>query len=160
MLVPGKYWREHAKVRGNEMRIGQSARDAWVSNEIIRQWFEIVIGAAFDPHQHRAYICKSCWQIFNADEELWTLQDHIEAHGRWGGLPYDSPRPPRSLTGEQLVSFHQMLIERFDTVIPEAGTWKFECKACKKRFPHRTDYRALVGHFSSCEALEMKGPIQ
>lgn len=139
---------------------GQSAKDAWVGDESIRRWFEIVIDAAFLPHQHRAYICKSCWQTFSTEEELWTLQCHVEAHERWGDVPYDSRRPSPILTGEQLVNLHQLLFERFDAVSPEAGAWKFQCKACKKKFPHRSDHRELLGHFRSCEAIEKKGSIQ
>lgn len=139
---------------------GPSARDAWIGNEKIRQWFEVAIDTAVEPHQQRAYVCKSCWQTFNADEELWTLQCHVEAHERWGNVPYDSRRPSAIMTGEQLVNLHQLLFERFDAVTPEAGAWKFQCKACMKRFPHRSDHRELLGHYRSCEASGVKGPIQ
>ncbi len=137
-----------------------SAKDAWVGDQKIRRWFEVVIDAAPDPHEHRAYICKNCWQIFGADDDLWALEYHVEAHERWCDTPYDSPRPSPILTGEQLVNLHKLLFEGFDAVTPEAGTWKFECKACKKRFPHRSDHRELLGHYRSCEAFGAKGPIQ
>jgi hypothetical protein len=138
-----------------------TARDAWIGNEMIRRWFEIVIDAAVEPRQHRAYVCKGCWHTFDADEELCTLQCHVEEHERWGAVPYGSNRmAPIIMPGEQMVNLHQLLFERFDAVTPEAGTWKFQCKACKKRFPHRSDLGELLGHFRSCEALEVQGPIQ
>jgi hypothetical protein len=148
-------------MRGSQVQFrGPIARGAWIGDEKVRQWFEIVMDAAVDPHQQRAYICKSCWQMFTADEELWTLQYHVEAHEHWGDHPYDSRRPSRILTGEELVALHKLLFEQFDAVLPEAGTWKFQCKACKKRFPHRSDHRELLGHFRSCEAGGVKGPVQ
>lgn len=137
-----------------------SAKNAWVGDGKIRQWFEVVIDAASEPHEHRAYICKNCWQLFRSDEDLWTLQCHMDAHERWGDLPYDARRPSPILTGEQLVNLHKLLFERFEAVIPEAGTWKFECKACKRRFPHRSDHRELLGHYRSCEAFKKEGPVQ
>jgi hypothetical protein len=54
------------------------------------------------------------------------------------------------MTGEQVFNFHSMLMERFDVVTPEAGTWKFECKHCKKRLPHRTAFAGLMGHSLGC----------
>ena len=61
---------------------GPSAKDAWVGDQKIRHWFEIVIDTARDPHEHRAYICKNCWQMFDADDDLWALGCHVEAHER------------------------------------------------------------------------------
>jgi hypothetical protein len=137
-----------------------SAKNAWVGDAKIRHWFEIVMDASSEPHEHRGYICKNCWQSFHADGDLWTLQCHIEAHERWNDKPYDSRRPSPILTGEQLVDLHKLLLERFDAIIPEAGTWKFECKACKRRFPHRSDHRELLGHYRSCEAFRKEGLVQ
>lgn len=140
---------------------GPSARDAWIDNEKIRQWFEIVMDAAVEPHQQRAYVCKSCWHTFDADAELWSLQCHVEDHERWGAVPYGSKRTsPIIMTGEQMANLHRLLFERFDAVTPEAGTWKFQCKVCKRRFPHRSDLGELLGHFRSCEATETNGLIQ
>jgi hypothetical protein len=136
------------------------ARDAWVNDERIRRWFEIVVDAAVEPHQHRACICKGCWLTFSADEKLWTLKNHMEDHERGNDQPYSSSRPDRNLTGEQVVSLHRLLFERFDAVIPEAGTWKFECKACKRRFPHRTVLPVLLLHERSCEAAAVSGLVQ
>jgi len=74
------------------------ARDAWVNDERIRRWFEIVVDAAVEPHQHRACICKGCWLTFSADEKLWTLKNHMEDHERGNDQPYSSSRPDRNLT--------------------------------------------------------------
>lgn len=134
--------------------------NAWMNDEKIRRWFEIVIDASSEPHQQRAYICKSCWQMFGCGERLWDIKVHIDAHERLGELPYTSSRPPQILTGEQVVRLYKLLFEYFDAVNPEVGTWKFECKACKKRFPHRSDHLELLGHYRTCETVIRNMPIQ
>ena len=137
-----------------------TARDAWVNDKAIRRWFEIVIDAESAPHQHRAYICKCCWRKFYANQRLLDIEYHIETHERRGDLPYSSQCPSQILTGEQVMEINKQLLERFDTIIPEAGTWKFQCKACLRRFLHRSDYRELLEHYDSCRASKATGPIQ
>jgi len=139
---------------------GPIAKDAWKSDESLRYWFEIAIDFAFNPEQHRAYICKNCWQIFSADEDLWTVQNHLLTHEKHGDKPYDEFRPSRVLTGEQLMHLYMKLLEGFETVLPGAGTWKFRCRTCQKRFPHRTDHLELLGHFRTCDGGRQNGLIQ
>ena len=140
--------------------ITPSGQNAWIGDEEIRRWFEVVMDTASEPHEHRAYICKSCWQVFGSGERLWDIKVHVHAHERLGELPYASSRPPRILTGSQIISLHKLLLDRFEIVNPEVGTWKFECKACKRRFPHRSDHLELLGHHRFCEAHLENASIQ
>jgi len=140
---------------------GPGALDAWVGNEKIRRWFEIVVDTAVEPHQQRAYICKGCWHTFDASIEVWRLEIHAEGHGDSGVSPYGSKRAiPLVMSGEQLVNMHQLLFERFNVVTPEVGAWKFQCKNCRERLPHRSSVAELLGHFQDCKGTEPKGPIQ
>jgi hypothetical protein len=57
---------------------------------------------------------------------------------------------PTAITGEQVVDLHRTLVDRFEIVTPEVGTWKFECRRCRRRFPHRTPHKELIAHAAVC----------
>jgi hypothetical protein len=136
-----------------------SGKDAWKHDSKIRECFEVVFNTAVDPHCHTAYVCKSCWRQFEARTSPIELAGHALLHSSRSEPPYSSSRLT-TLSGEKIVEIHRLLIKGFEVVTPEAGTWKFECRRCNKRFPHRTDYLDLLGHSLVCRAAVSSGSVQ
>lgn len=131
-----------------------NAREAWKRSEEIRNCFEVTFDMSVEPPKHMGFVCKCCWEQFDAAESLIRMSGHALGHSDRRDVPYSGVRPT-PITGEQVCSLHSQLMERFDIVTPEVGTWKFECKACKKRLPHRTPVGGLMGHNAGCsEAFE------
>ena len=128
-----------------------SGKDAWKSSQPIREWFEVVFDTNVNPSEHTAYVCKSCWEQFDARTSPINLEGHALGHSSRAEKQYSRARVT-SLSGEAIVEFHGQLLDHFDIVTPEAGTWKFECKACKKRIPHRMTLRELLEHGVNCLA--------
>ena len=133
-----------------------SAHEAWKNSDEIREYFEATFDMSIEPSQHVGFVCKCCWELFDSGESKIRLAGHALGHSERRDVPY-SRRRPTPITGEQVCDFHSQLMERFDIVTPEVGTWKFECKICKKRLPHRTPVRGLIGHIFGCGAeLKLK----
>ena len=133
-----------------------SAHEAWKYNEEIRQYFEASFDMNVEPPKHVGFVCKCCWETFDAGESPIGLAGHALGHSQRSDIPYSRKRPS-PITGEQVCDFHSQLMERFNMVLPEAGTWKFECKICMKRLPHRSSFIALLAHSEVCrEELEAK----
>ncbi len=136
-----------------------SGEDAWKYDVEIREWFEVVFNTAVDPHVHTAYICKSCWRQFEASTSPITLRGHILLHSGQREAPYSSGRLT-ALSGEKIVELHRLLTLEFEIVTPEAGTWKFQCRRCNRRLPHRTDYLDLLSHSLACPVAVSSGSVQ
>jgi hypothetical protein len=126
-----------------------SAYNAWKDNETLRQWFEVIFDTSVNPPEHSGYVCKGCWEQFEARTNAMRLIAHSGWHESQGDLPYSTPRPS-AITGEQVFNLYSGIREYFDAVMPEAGTWKFECRSCKKLLPHRTAHRDLMEHARTC----------
>jgi DNA-directed RNA polymerase subunit RPC12/RpoP len=126
-----------------------SGKDAWKRISSLREWFEVVLNVATEPHDHVGYVCKHCWQQFNADTSPLSLEGHAILHEQRGEQAYSTNRL-ESLTGEKIIELHKLISTHFQPVVPEAGTWKFECLHCGKRLPHRSDYRELIQHGTIC----------
>jgi hypothetical protein len=132
------------------------AHEAWKHSEEIHNYFEATFDMSVEPPKHMGFVCKCCWEQFDCQMSAISLAGHALVHSEKHDAPYSRVRPT-PITGEQVRAFHSMLIERFDVVIPEVGTWKFECKICKKRLPHRTSVGGLIGHSFGCRTeLELK----
>jgi hypothetical protein len=134
-------------------------KDAWKHDAQIREWFEVVFDTAVDPHIHTAYICKSCGQPFQARTSPFELLRHAKGHSGRRETP-DSGVRMTALSGEKIVELHQLLMQEFEIVAPEAETWKFQCRRCNKRLPHRTNYRDLLGHSLVCPAAVSSASVQ
>jgi hypothetical protein len=126
-----------------------SGRNAWKQSEEIRRWYEVTFDTVPDESTHSGYVCKCCWEQFEAHTSPISLLGHATLHERRGERPY-SRRRPASITGEQIVELHKSLVEAFQVVMPDAGTWKFECRRCKRKLPHRSTHRELLQHAAIC----------
>ena len=136
--------------------IEPNAQDAWKHSEESREFFEATFDMSVEPPKHMGFVCKCCWEQFDYQESPIRLAGHALGHSENRDVPYSKARPT-PITGEQVHDFHSMLMQRFDVVIPEVGTRKFECKYCKTRLPHRTSFGGLMGHSAGCStALEQK----
>jgi hypothetical protein len=133
-----------------------SGYDAWKYNETLRQCFEVVSDTAASPPEHSAYVCKCCWEQFPASTELMKLIAHAGGHESQGELPYSSARPS-PITGEQVFDLYHGISEHFEAVTPEVGTWKFQCRRCKKLLPHRTAHKDLMWHARTCPLADSRG---
>lgn len=127
-----------------------SGTDAWRGSPTIRDWFEVVFDVTTTPHSNTAYICKCCWQQFRAGgTDPFRLEGHALLHTERGERPYATDRLS-FLSGEHILESHRLVNEHFAVVTPEVGTWKFECRCCRRRFPHRSDCRDLIHHGLEC----------
>lgn len=126
-----------------------NAWEAWKRSEEIRTYFEATFDMSVEPPKHTGFVCKCCWEQFDYQESLIRLGGHALGHSEKHDIPYSRARPT-PITGEQVYALHSQLLERFNVVTPEVGTWKFECKICKKRLPHRTSVGGLMGHSLGC----------
>lgn len=133
-----------------------SGYDAWKHNATLRQWFEVVLDTAASPPEHSAYMCKCCWEQFPASTELMKLIAHAGRHESQMESPYSSSRPS-PITGEQVFDLYHGISDKFEAVTPEVGTWKFQCRSCKKLLPHRTTHRELMGHARMCGVADSRG---
>ncbi len=126
-----------------------NAWEAWKHSEEIRKCFEATFDMSVEPPKHTGFVCKCCWGQFDVAESPIRLGGHALGHSEKRDVPYSRARPS-AMTGEQVYALHSQLMERFNVVFPEVGTWKFECKCCKKRLPHRTSVGGLMGHSIGC----------
>jgi hypothetical protein len=133
-----------------------SGYDAYKYSAAIRQWFEVVFDTTASPPEHSGYVCKCCWEQFPAATGLMNLIAHAESHESQRESPYASPRPS-PLTGEQVLDLYHGISEHYEAVTPEVGTWKFQCRKCKKLLPHRTARRDLTRHAQTCAAADSPG---
>lgn len=133
-----------------------NAFQAWKHDEEIRKYFEAIFDMNVEPPAHTGFVCKCCREQFDCTESPVRLSGHALLHSERRDAPYSTARP-LPITGEQVHQLYSMLKERFDAVTPEVGTWKFECKFCKNRLPHRTAVAGLMGHSEYCrESREME----
>lgn len=126
-----------------------SGHNAWKDSERIRTWFEVVFDMTETPPRHTAYVCKCCWEQMPASEDLIGLMAHAEWHESHGESPYSSRRAS-PITGEQIYDLYGQINLLFEAMMPEAGTWKFQCRKCKKRLPHRSTHKDLMLHARVC----------
>lgn len=126
-----------------------TAYNAWKSSEKLRKWFEVAFDTTVTPPKHSGYICKSCWELFPASVELMELKAHAGKHESEGDNPYSLPRPS-PITGEEVLRLHADILQNFEVVDPEVGTWKFRCLSCLRNLPHRTPYKDLMEHARYC----------
>jgi hypothetical protein len=133
----------------SELAMVPSAYNAWKENETLRQWFEVIFDTFVNPPEHSGYVCKGCWEQFEARTNAMRLIAHSGWHESQGELPYSTARP-FAITGEQVFDLYSGIREYFDAVTPAAGTWKFQCRSCKKLLPHRTTHRDLMEHARTC----------
>jgi hypothetical protein len=127
-----------------------SGVNAWKYDQHLADSFEIGFDVSVEPYRHTAYICKVCFRQFSANESLLTLHGHSLLHSAATIAAMPSPLQRGVLSGEHIVELYTTLVQYFDSVTPDAGTWKFECRHCKKRLPHRSDFDDLLRHARAC----------
>ena len=101
-----------------------SAYNAWKDNETLRQWFEVIFDASVNSPEHSGYVCKGCWEQFEARTNAMRLIAHSGWHESQGDLPYSTPRPS-AITGEQVFNLYSGIREYFDAVTP---SWNMEIR--------------------------------
>jgi len=127
-----------------------SANGILESEPWVREYLEVVFDTAQQEAKVTAFICKVCWKQFDTQTNALSLLGHVEYHRSRQQKPYHSHRR-LFLSGEDILERRDALIKYFEVFTPEAGTWKFRCRTCDKRFPHRTDYDELLQHGVECE---------
>ena len=140
----------------SEPAMTPSGYNAWKENGTLRQWFEVVFETTASPPEHSAYVCKCCWEQFPARTELMKLLAHAGDHESQGDSPYLSKRPS-AITGEIIFDLYSSISEHFEAVTPEVGTWKLQCRKCKKLLPHRTAHKDLMLHARTCAVADSHG---
>jgi hypothetical protein len=50
------------------------------------------------------------------------------------------------VTGKDAWKGNATIREWFEVVVPDVGTWKFQCRRCSTLLPHQSDYRDLLDH--------------
>lgn len=133
-----------------------SAYNAWKDSETLRRWFEVVLDTSVNPPEHSGYVCKCCWEQFQARTDAMRLIAHSGWHESQKESPYSTPRPS-PITGEQIFDLYCGISEHFEAVTPEVGTWKFQCRSCKKLLPHRTAHKDLMEHARTCTVADSPG---
>lgn len=133
-----------------------SGYNAWKHDETIRQWFEVVFDTFTNPMKHTGYVCKCCWEQFEANTNTITLLAHAGWHQSRGESLYPTDRPS-AITGEEVWDLFHALSEHFQRVMPQAGTWKFQCRKCLKLLPHRTPHHELMSHARICSDAKSPG---
>jgi hypothetical protein len=124
---------------------------AWKSHEEIRQCFKVLFDMSSEPPRETGYVCKFCSQWFDSGDGLFELTNHAAMHRMNYNFPYATPRFA-AITGEQVFDLHAQIAEAFEFAYPVVGTWKFDCKSCGRRFPHRTSACELAIHAKHCSS--------
>lgn len=127
-----------------------SSLNAWKYDQKLVDSFEIGFDVSVEPYRHTAYICKVCFRQFSANVGLLSLHGHALLHLNERVAATTTPAERGLVSGERIVELYTTLVQYFDSVTPEAGTWKFECRHCKKRLPHRSDFDDLLRHARAC----------
>jgi hypothetical protein len=119
----------------------------------VKDYLEVIQDLAASRPKTVGFICKVCWKHYGSSTDAIGLLGHVANHKAQQHQPYLTPRK-LVVTGEEIIQKQEILTDSFKIVTPEASTWKFQCRACQRVFPHRTECDELIRHGLNCRAMK------